>query len=147
MFVRLCVCLSVCSLLRYHLNIFLPLLPEVGCPTFFEIQNQDQDQEVMFSNTIIESLQKLFAYKGCKITVQKKVFFSANFALLAGFFFVLLLLFASINRCFVSHLRHFCYEICGWVRYFCVYLKHSILRKKENNLKYPPKNIHKTIKL
>ena len=29
---------------------------------------------------------KTFAYKGCKIAAQKKSFFSANFALLAGFF-------------------------------------------------------------
>ena len=30
---------SVCSLLRYRLNGFFPPLPEVGCPTFLEIQN------------------------------------------------------------------------------------------------------------
>ena len=43
--VRLSVCpsvllfvrLSVCSLLRYRLNVFLPSLPEVGCSIFFEI--------------------------------------------------------------------------------------------------------------
>ena len=33
------VCLSVCSLLRYRLNVFLPPLPEVGCPKFLEIRN------------------------------------------------------------------------------------------------------------
>ena len=37
------VCLSVrprvCSLLRYRLNVFLPRLPEVGCPIFFDIRN------------------------------------------------------------------------------------------------------------
>ena len=41
--VRLSVCLSVCpsvcSLLRYRLSIFLPPLPEVGCPIFLEIRN------------------------------------------------------------------------------------------------------------
>ena len=41
--VRLCVCLCVrpcvCSLLRYRLNVFLPPLPEVGCPIFLEIRN------------------------------------------------------------------------------------------------------------
>ena len=41
--VRLSVCVSVCpfvcSLLRYRLNVFLPPLPEVGCPIFLEIQN------------------------------------------------------------------------------------------------------------
>ena len=35
----LCVRLSVCSLLRYCLNVFLRPLPEVGCPIFLEIWN------------------------------------------------------------------------------------------------------------
>ena len=35
----LSVCVCVCSLLRYRLNVFLPPLPEVGCPIFLEIQN------------------------------------------------------------------------------------------------------------
>ena len=30
------VCLSVCSLLRYFLNVFLHPLPEIGCPKFSE---------------------------------------------------------------------------------------------------------------
>ena len=34
-----CVCLSECSLLKYSLNVFLPPLPEVGCPIFLEIRN------------------------------------------------------------------------------------------------------------
>ena len=38
-FVCLSVCLSVCSLLRYCLTVFLPPLPEVGCPIFLEIRN------------------------------------------------------------------------------------------------------------
>ena len=37
--VGLSVCLSVCSLLRYRLNIFFPPFPEVRCPIFLEIQN------------------------------------------------------------------------------------------------------------
>ena len=37
--VRLSVCLSVCSLLRYRLTVFLPPLPKVGCTIFLEIQN------------------------------------------------------------------------------------------------------------
>ena len=37
--VRLFVRLSVCSLLRYHLNVFFPPLPEVRCSKFLEIQN------------------------------------------------------------------------------------------------------------
>ena len=38
-FVCLSVCLSVCSLLRYRLAVFLPPLPEVGCPIFLQIRN------------------------------------------------------------------------------------------------------------
>ena len=34
----------------------------------------NKDQEVMFSNASIEPLQKTFAYKGNKITAQKKCF-------------------------------------------------------------------------
>ena len=39
MSVRVFVCLSVCSLLRYRLNLFLPPLPEVGCQHFLDIRN------------------------------------------------------------------------------------------------------------
>ena len=38
-FVHMCVCVCVCSLLRYHLTVYLPPLPEVGCPIFLEIPN------------------------------------------------------------------------------------------------------------
>ena len=34
-----CVIMSVCSLLRYCLNVFLPPLPEVECPIFLDIRN------------------------------------------------------------------------------------------------------------
>ena len=34
-----CLCVCVCSLLRYRLTFFLPPLPEVGCPIFLEIRN------------------------------------------------------------------------------------------------------------
>ena len=37
--VRLSVRRSVCSLLRYRLNVFFPPDPEVGYPIFLEIQN------------------------------------------------------------------------------------------------------------
>ena len=37
--VRLFVRLSVCSLLRYRLNVFLPPVPKIWCPIFLEIQN------------------------------------------------------------------------------------------------------------
>ena len=39
MCVCLFVCLSVCSLLRYRLTVFLPPPPEVGCPKLLEIRN------------------------------------------------------------------------------------------------------------
>ena len=39
LFVCVSVCLSVCSPLRYRLTVFLPPLPEVGCPIFLEIRN------------------------------------------------------------------------------------------------------------
>ena len=37
--VHMFVCLCVCSLLRYRLKVFLPPLPEIGCPIFLEIRN------------------------------------------------------------------------------------------------------------
>ena len=37
--VGLSVCPCVCSLLRYRLTVFLPPLPQVGCPIFLEIRN------------------------------------------------------------------------------------------------------------
>ena len=39
MSVRLSVSQSVCSLLRYRLNVFLPPLPEVGCQISLDIRN------------------------------------------------------------------------------------------------------------
>ena len=68
----LCVCLSVCSLLRYCLNVFLPRLPEIGCPIFFEIQNPWEE--------VVSDLN-IFVWKWSKIAAQKKVFFCADFAL------------------------------------------------------------------
>ena len=61
----------------------------------------------MFYNVIIEPLQTTFAYKGCKITAEKTRCFSANFALLARFFLVSVLLSASVKRCFVSCITDF----------------------------------------
>ena len=43
------------------------------------------DQEVLFSNAIIEPLGNFLLLKGAK-SPRKKVSFSANFALLAGFY-------------------------------------------------------------
>ena len=38
-YVCLFVCVCVCSLLRYHLTVFLPPLTKVGCPIFLEVRN------------------------------------------------------------------------------------------------------------
>ena len=55
--------------------------------------------------SFIEPLQKTFAYKECKIAPQKSLFFSAHFALLAGFFWY---------RCYYPHRsRDALSPVCG----------------------------------
>ena len=49
---------------------------------------------------------KTWAFKGCKIAAQEKKLFLANFDLLAGFL-SLVLLSASVERCFVSCMQDF----------------------------------------
>ena len=68
------VCLSVCSLLRYGLNVFLPPLPEVGCPKCLEIWNP-------WGKVMKEVVSHLttFTYKGCKITTYIYIFFFGEF--------------------------------------------------------------------
>ena len=78
--VRLSVCLSVCpsvsSLLRYRLNVFLPPLPEVGCPIFLESRNPwgkvMEITDLRFEHFCLEIIKNRRA---------KKVFFVADFAL------------------------------------------------------------------
>ena len=54
---------------------------------------------------------KLFLIKGVKLPRKKKMyFFLANFALLAGFFLVLVLLSASVKRFFVSCMQDFFFD-------------------------------------
>ena len=79
--VRPSVCRCVCSLLRYRLNVFLPPLPEVGCPKFLEIRNT-WGKVMERSGLRFEH----FSQKWSKIAAQKKIIFLANFALPAGFF-------------------------------------------------------------
>ena len=66
MSVCLYVCLSVCSLLRYRLNVFLPPLPKVRCPIFLEIRNP--------RGKVIErkglTFKHFFFFKFSKITAQ-----------------------------------------------------------------------------
>ena len=61
------------SLLRYRLTVFLPPLPKVGCPIFFEIWNPwgKKWKEVV-------SYMTIFVWKLSKIAAQKK-FFSLTF--------------------------------------------------------------------
>ena len=70
-----CVCVFV-HFLRYRLNVFLPPLPEVGCPTFLEIRNP-WGKVMEISCLRFEHL----VWKWSKITAQKKLFFFADFAL------------------------------------------------------------------
>ena len=63
--VRVC----VCSLLRYHLSIFSPPLPEIGCSKCLDIQNPWG--KVMVKRV---SDRKTLPKKGCKIATQKKMF-------------------------------------------------------------------------
>ena len=70
------VCLFVCSLLRYHLSVFWPPLPEVGCPIFLEIRNP-WGKVVERSGLIFEH----FCLKIAKNRRAKKVCFLADFAL------------------------------------------------------------------
>ena len=70
-FLSVCVsvCPFVCSLLRYRLTIFLPPLPEVGCPIFLEIRNP-WGKVMERSGLTFEH----FFWKWSKIAVQKKFF-------------------------------------------------------------------------
>ena len=60
---------------------------------------------------------KTFAYKGCRISAQKDDF-RQILAYKLDFFLVLVPLFASVERCFVSHIQdffkdnYFIYIIC-----------------------------------
>ena len=66
--------LSVCSLLRYRLTVFVSPLPEVGCPIFLEIRNP-WGKIMERSGLTFEH----FVWKWSKIAAEKKVFF-ADFA-------------------------------------------------------------------
>ena len=56
----------------------------------------------------VDSYLKTLTYKGCKIASQKKSFFFLRRNLFCKQdFLVLVILFASVKRCFVSHMRDF----------------------------------------
>ena len=73
--VRLSICL--CSLLRYRWNVFLPPLPEVGCPIFLEIRNPWG--KVMERSGL--RLEHFWCGSGLKLLRQKKFVFLVDFAL------------------------------------------------------------------
>ena len=72
----LSVCVCVCSLLRYRLNVFLSPLLEVQCPIFLEIWNPWE--KVMERSGLIFEHFCLKIVKNCR---AKKKFFFADFAL------------------------------------------------------------------
>ena len=74
--VRLSVCLSVRSLLRYRLTVFLAPLPEVGCQIFLEIRNPWG--KVMDRSGLTFVHFCLEVVENCR---AKKVYFFADFAL------------------------------------------------------------------
>ena len=75
--VRLSVCLSVRSLLRYCLTVFLPPLPKVGCQICFrDSESMGKSNGKKWSNI----WTFLFGI-GLKSPRKKKVFFCADFAL------------------------------------------------------------------
>ena len=67
------VCLSVCSLLRYRLNVFLPPLPEVGRPIFLDIRGKVMERSDLRFD--------FFFWKGFIIAKQKKNSFLSDFDL------------------------------------------------------------------
>ena len=71
----------------------------------------NKDHEVMFSDAIIEPLQKTFDYKGCKTTAH--FFLSADFALLTGLFWY---------QCYYPHRsRDALSPVCGFFSFFYNY--------------------------
>ena len=79
-FVCTSVRLSVCSLLRYRLTVFLPPLPEVGCPIFLEIRNPWG--KVMERSGL---RYEHFLFENCLKSPRKTKFFSSLFLVFFGF--------------------------------------------------------------
>ena len=86
---------------------FRPLvepLPEVQSPNFLEIQNPWG--KILETNGL--RFEKITLIKGVKLPRNFcLLFFRANFALLSRIFLVSVLLSASVERFFVSHMRDF----------------------------------------
>ena len=76
--ISLCVRLCVCSLLRYRLTVFLPPLPEVGCPISLEIRNS-WGKVMERSGLRYEHFCLKIAVQGKGITFLQAWFFHHNF--------------------------------------------------------------------
>ena len=68
------VCLSVCSLLRYRLKVFLPPIPEVRCPIIFR-----DSKSLGKSNGKKWSQIGTFLFESCLKSPRKKKFFFSHF--------------------------------------------------------------------
>ena len=90
-----------------HLKTFTYKGSKIAAQIMFFLGEFCKDQEVMFSDANIEPLQKTLAYKGYKITAQKKCFFFCEFCLTSRIVLVSVILSASVERCFVSCMRDF----------------------------------------
>ena len=101
MSLRMFVCLSVCSLLRYRLNAFLSPLPEVGCKVFFkDLESLRKSNGKNWSPIWI-----FFTNKGCKISAQKKFDFGQILQESRGY--TTRIRIASLERCFVFRMGIF----------------------------------------
>ena len=82
MSVHLSVCPFICSLLRYCLNVFLPPLPEVGCPKILEMRNPWGK----INRRKLSPISKLLLMKGVKSPQTKKFVFGWILPYWAGSF-------------------------------------------------------------
>ena len=128
MFVCLCfclsVCLSVCSLLRYRLNVFSPPLSKVGCPKVLKIWNPGKSYGKVWFHIwkllVIKSVKshcKIFLFWGefwkdqdviqqgsDGYTTRIRRSYNKDKEVISRIFLVLVLLYASFKRCFVSRM-------------------------------------------
>ena len=83
------------------LTAFLPPLSEAQCANFLDFWNP---WGIVMKEVVSDF--KTLAYKGCKIATQKSLFIG-KFCPTNRFFLLLVLLSASVERCFVFRVRDF----------------------------------------